>query len=31
MHKQAIKLMHADLELDEDLAARARDEARLMS
>lgn len=30
-HKQAIKLMHADLELDEDLAARARDEARLMS
>ena len=31
MHKQAVKLMHADLELDEDLAARARDEARLMS
>lgn len=30
-HKQAIKLMHADLELDADLAARARDEARLMS
>ncbi|MED5372515.1 MAG: protein kinase, partial [Myxococcota bacterium] len=30
-HKQAIKLLHADLELDEDLAARARDEARLMS
>ncbi len=31
MHKQAVKLMHANLELDEDLAARARDEARLMS
>jgi serine/threonine protein kinase len=31
MHKQAVKLMHANIELDEDLAARARDEARLMS